>query len=176
MRRIFVDMGLQRLLNKGIVGLLLVALAAACSHSGEPVQEPGHATAAHPENTPRARAEVAVPALLGLLVDDLARHLGPPRPIPGAVQTMLNQLPTVASADSTRFFRYRHLNVLVSYDANTRRFNDLLLLGSNEDLLMQRAGLSDEAPNYLLLPVFHVRHPLQQLGLRVVPIVPTRLQ
>lgn len=159
-----------------MAGAALVALATACSHSGEPVQEPGHPVIAHAATLPPVRAVVALPTLLGLSVDALAQHLGPPQPMPTSVQAILSQLPSVDPADSTRFFRYRNLDVLVSYDAGTRRFNDLLLLGYNEDRLMQRAGLMAEAANYLLLPVFHVRHPTQMLGLRVIPLDPTRLR
>ena len=158
-----------------MAGAALFALATACSHSGEPVREPGRPLLARPAALPPVRAVVALPALLGLSVDDLARHLGPPQPVPTSVQALLNQLPSAEAADSTRFFRYRSLSLLVSYDADTRRFIDLLLLGPNEDLLMQRAGLAAEANNYLLLPVFRARHPTQLLGLRVVPVAPAQL-
>ena len=166
-------MGLQRVISKGIAGAALVGLVAACSHSAEPVQEPGHSAVARAVASPPGRAAVAVPALLGLSIDDLGRHLGAPRPMPASVRAMLSELPGTDSVDSTRFFRSRHLDVVVSYDAATRRFNDLLLLGPDEDLLMQRAGLSAEAANYLLLPVFRARRPTQLLGLRVVPIPST---
>ena len=169
-------MGLQQTISKGIAGVALVMLVAACSHSGEPMQEPGHATAARPAAPAPARAVVALPTLLKLPVDGLARHLGPPRPVPASVRALLSQLPSADLADSTRFFRFRNLEMLVSYDAGTRRCDDLLLLGANEDLLMQRAGLSAEARNYLLLPVFHARRPMQMLGLRVVPVDPAQLQ
>lgn len=148
----------------------LVALAAACSHSGEPVQEPGPPAITRPSAPPPVRAVVALPALLELSIDALAEELGPPRAMPASVQAMLNQLPSTDPTDSLRFFHHRGLSVLVSYDASTRRFNDLLLLGANEDLLMQRAGLSADASKYLLLPVFHAHRPTQMLGLRVVPL------
>ncbi|GAB3650306.1 hypothetical protein GCM10027594_25540 [Hymenobacter agri] len=113
---------------------------------------------------------VAVPALLPLSIDDLPRHLGAPQPVPTSVQALLDQLPSTDPTDSTRFFQYRGLNILVSFDAGTRRFNDWLLLGRNEDVLMQMAGLSAEAASYLVLPVFHARRPTQVLGVRVVPL------
>ena len=153
----------------------LLASVAACSHLSEPAREAGHSTVPHPAPRSSARAVVALPALFGLSVDALARHLGPPQPMPTSVQAMLTQLPGADPADSTQFFRYRSLEVLVSYDAVTRRFNDLLLLGADEDLLLQRAGLSAEAANYLLLPVFYARRPTQLLGLRVVPLHPKPL-
>ena len=169
-------MGLKRVLNKGLAGAALVVLVAACSHLGEPVLEPGHRTMARPPVSMPKRAEVAVPALLGLSVDDLSRHLGPPQPLTASVQALLSQMPVPEQADSLLFFRRRTLEVLVSYDAKSRRFNDLLLLGSNEDRLMQRAGLAAETVTYLVLPVFHARHPTQLLGLRVVPLDPIKLQ
>lgn len=168
-------MGRQQMISRGIAGAVLLALAAACSHSGEPVQVPGAPAAVHLA-APRERAVVAMPALLGLPVDTLAQRLGGPRPMPASVLAQLAQLPRADSADSMQYFHYRSLDMVVSYNAATRRFHDLLLLGANEDLLVQRAGLSAEAAGYLLLPVFHVSHPMQQLGLRVVPVEPTRLQ
>ena len=163
-------MGLKRLLNKGIAGTALVALAAACSSSGESVQESAHPVAARAGRAAPKRAEVAIPALLGVSIDELSRQLGPPQPVPIAVQELLDQMPAEEADDSLRFFRHRTLEVLVSYNAKSRRFNDLLLLGPNEDVLMQQAGLSVEAANYLLLPVFHARRSRQLLGLRVVPL------
>jgi len=158
-----------------MAGAALLASASACSHLSEPAQEAGQTVVAPP--APRLAARVvALPALLGLSVDAVAQHLGPPRPVPASVRAMLAQLPGGGPADSTQFFRYRNLEVLVSYDAGTRRLIDLLLLGPNEDLLLQRAGLSAEDANYLLLPVFYVRRPTQLLGLRVVPLHPQPLQ
>ena len=159
-----------------MAGAALLACAAACSHLGEPVQEASHSAAARPVPFPPGRVVLALPALLGLSVDALAQHLGPPRLAPTSVQAMLAHLPNADPADSVRFFRYRNLDVLVNYDAGTRRCNDLLLLGRDEVRLMQRAGLSDDAATYLLLPVFHARHPTQMLGLRIVPLDPKQLQ
>jgi hypothetical protein len=169
-------MGLKRLLNKGIAGTALVALATACSSSGESVQDSAYPVAARSGLVSPIQAVVAVPALLGVSIDELSRHLGPPQPVPAAVQEMLNQLPAVEADDSVRFFRHRTLEVLVNYNAKSRRFNDLLLLGPNEDVLMQRAGLSADAATYLLLPVFRARRSRQLLGLRVVPLNPGQLQ
>ena len=162
-------MGLKQLLNKGMSGAMLVT-AMACSHSNEPLQEPGQPAIAGATAPAPVRAVVAVPALLGLSIDELTRYLGAPRPVPASVQALLSQLPSADSPDSTRFFHVRGLDILVSYDASTRHFNDWLLLGGNEDVLMQRAGLSVEAANYLVLPVFHARRPTQMLGVRVVPL------
>ena len=169
-------MGLQRIIRNGITGAALLGLAAACSHVGEPVHDAGHAAAAPPAPLLPTRAVVALPALLGLSVDGLVQHLGPPRSVPTAVQAIISQLPSADPADSVRFFRCRSLDVLVSYDTGTRHCNDLLLLGRNEAQLMQRAGLSDEAANYLLLPVFYAHQPTQMLGLRVVPLGPRQSQ
>ena len=149
---------------------MLAAALTACSHSGEPVQEPAHPAIARPAARAPLRAVVAVPALLQLSIDELAHYLGPSQPVPAAVQALLRQLPSADPADSTRFFQFRGLNILVSFNDSTRRFNDWLLLGSNEDVLMQRAGLSADAANYLVLPVFHARRPTQVLGVRVVPL------
>ncbi|GAA4034280.1 hypothetical protein GCM10022409_18290 [Hymenobacter glaciei] len=140
------------------------------------MQEHAIPAAAHLSSAPLARAEVAVPTLLGLSVDELARHLGPPQPMPVSVKAVLEQFPIADTADSTRYFRYQHLSLLASYDNATRHLNDLVLLGTNEDLLMQQAGLAVEAANYLVLPVFQAHRPTQLLGLRVVPLDPTQLQ
>ena len=169
-------MGPKRILSKGMVAAALVVLAAACSRSSESVQETAHPAGMRPANVPPGRALVAVPALLKLSVDELTRHVGSPQEVPATVQAALSQMPVFDPTDSTRFFRFRALDMVVSFDAATRRLNDLLLIGSNEDQLMQRAGLSADAASYLLLPVFHAHRPMQLLGLRVVPLAPVQLQ
>ena len=169
-------MGLKQGTSKWMTGAVLLALAGACSRSGEPSKEPGYPTVGHPAAPAPGRAVVAVPALLGLSVDKLPRHLGPALLPPATVQATLSQLPATDPADSTRFFQFRSLSVLASFDPATRRLQDLLLLGPDEDQLMQQAGLSAEASNYLVLPVFHYRRPTQLLGLRVVPLDPLPLQ
>ena len=45
----------------------------------------------------------------------------------------------------------------------------MLLLGSDEIVLLRQASLLPEAPGYLLLPVFKPRQADELFGLRVVP-------
>lgn len=76
--------------------------------------------------------------------------------------------------DSAVLFQYRGLNIVLNYDHGSRQVKDLLLMGSNEDELMNRGKLRLGASQYLVLPVFQEKHPTELLGLRVLAIRPGR--
>lgn len=166
-------MGLNRtllwLLGAGAAGALLLA----CSHTSESTHEPGVAA---PSESPSAAAKVLpvldVPALLGLTVDELPARLGPAGRVPATfvdpAAVALNQIQ--AQLDSSAFFRYKGVEIVVNYDAKTRHLNDVTLLGSEEDQLMQQGQLTLDAPKYLLVPVFKLHQPTVLLGLRAIPV------
>ena len=111
-----------------------------------------------------------VPQLLGLSIDELVPRLGPFRSAPSQLAD-----PAVASLvslgeapDSLAFFESRGLELLATYDPRSRRVLDLVLLGHNEDVLMQRAQLQPSTRSYVVLPVYQASHAGQLLGVRVV--------
>ena len=157
--------------------LVLVALMGglgACSRMHEPSREqPGPVAAAPPGgNLPT----LDVPALLNLSIDEMSRRMGPRLPMPvGFVDPV--QIPQRQRGDyldSMVLFRHRGLALVVAYNDRTRCVSDLLLLGSDEELLMSRARLRLGAGGYLVLPVFQERHPTQMLGLRVVAVASSK--
>ncbi|MDQ2771256.1 MAG: hypothetical protein M3Y54_12235 [Bacteroidota bacterium] len=165
-------MGLNRifllLLGAGVAGVVLLA----CSHTSEPAHEPSlEKLTTSPAQKRAVQPVVDVPFLLTLTVDELPTRLGRPGRVPATFidpsVVALNQIQS--SIDSSTYFRYRGQEFVVSYNARTRRLNDVLLLGHNEDLLMQRGHLVPAAASYLLVPVFELRNATALQGLRVVP-------
>jgi hypothetical protein len=118
-------------------------------------------------DTPR----LDVPSLLQLTVEALSRQLGSPKPVPAAFRdpTLMPLIQRSELMDSTVLFQYQGLNVVVSYDFHTRHVKELLLIGSDEDELMNRGKLRLEQNRYLVLPIFQERRPTELLGLRVLP-------
>ncbi|WP_201978223.1 hypothetical protein [Hymenobacter rubidus] len=146
-------------------GLFIVGLGlGACSGSHEPVHERAHQAA------PPQAAELDVPNLLPLSIDELSQRVGPLLPVPANFQdpTLTPLQQRQETPDSMCLFRYRGLAMVVAYSYSTRRVNNLLLLGSNEDALMSRAKLKLGATEYLVLPVFEARRSTKLLGLRVL--------
>ncbi|GAB3848963.1 hypothetical protein GCM10028822_12640 [Hymenobacter terrigena] len=151
-----------------VLGTLVVGVGA-CSGAHEPNHDravPAVATAA------LKLPQLNVAALLPLSIDEINRQLGPRLPVPDAF-TDPTRVPSIHSderPDSTVLFQRRGLNIVVAYDARTRRVNELLLMGSNENELMARSGLQLNSPDYLVLPFFQRQHPTQLMGLRVLAL------
>ena len=145
------------------------AALAACSHPAEPVSEPAMTGHMQPP-APTTRPVVDLPSLLALKVDEMPARLGPRQPLPALFDDpgmLLND--QQIKHDSLACFRYHGLEMVVNFDARSRRITDLLLLGANEDQLMQQGQLSLDASTYLLVPLFRPRSDTALLGLRVVP-------
>ncbi|UOQ99562.1 hypothetical protein MUN81_08735 [Hymenobacter sp. 5317J-9] len=152
-----------------LAGLLATMMGVgACSGS----HEPGHATLSRAPAARPAQPGVDVPALLSLNIDEMTARVGPLLPVPtGFVDpTVTSQSQRSGPIDSIALFRSRGLAMVVAYDSRSREVNDLLLLGSNESDLMNRARLQLGADRYLVLPVFQERRPTQLMGLRVLPV------
>lgn len=114
--------------------------------------------------------EYDVPSLVGLSADELAARLGPPQPAPADYHDPVAQPLEQRSSlrDSSALFRAGELPIVATFDAKSHHVIDLVVLGANEEQLIQRANLSLTAPKYLLLSVFRARPAGSFLGLRVV--------
>lgn len=135
--------------------------------------EPNHDRAAPAEATAALKLpRLNVSALLPLTIDEISRRLGPRLPVPDTFvdPTRVPSIHTDEQPDSTALFQSRGLAMVVAYDARTRRVNELLLMGSNENELMTRSGLLLNSPEYLVLPFFQRRRPTQLMGLRVLAL------
>jgi hypothetical protein len=111
-----------------------------------------------------------VPGLLTLSIDKLTEEIGPRLPIPpGFIDPMMVPLAKASEqVDSAYLFRYRGLAILASFDHRTRRVSNLLLLGSDEEQLMQQANLQLGMEHYLVMPVFKESHSARLLGVRII--------
>ncbi len=163
------------LLGAGAAGVVLLA----CSHSGDSTHEPSVAMPPLPAPSTVAVPPVLdVPTLLGLTVDELPARLGPAGRVPARIvdpaAVSMNEIQ--ARTDSSAFFRYRGIEILVSFNAKTRQLYDVMLLGADEDHLMQQGHLAQDAAKYLLVPVFKLHQPTALLGLRAVPVDLSHLQ
>ena len=147
--------------------LVVGACVGACSGTHESHPDAAVPVVAAPvPNLP----QLNVSGLLPLSIDELIRRLGPRLPLPAGFTD-----PVQASVarrgllpDSAVFLRGKGLALVATYDYRTRQLGDLLLLGTNETELMDRARLRLGAANYLVLPVFQARYPTRLLGLRVL--------
>jgi len=143
------------------VGLLALP---ACSGTHERAHEPAAVAPLRPAPA------LNLPALMGLSIDAVDRRLGARQPVPAGFFDPANA-PLLArgdALDSLACFRYHGLTLVAAYDHQTRQVTDFLLLGTDEDDLMQRAQLQPTAARYLVLPVFQQQHPTELLGLRVL--------
>ena len=152
------------------VVLLFVAAAApfagGCSGAQEPVLDRPRAIVA----PSRPVVGLNVPSIIHLTIDQLVRRLGPRRPLPAgfADPVHASMLLRQEQLDSSGFFQYRGLALVVAYNERTRRVSDLLVLGADENELMRRANLELGAADYLVLPVFEAQSPARLMGLRVL--------
>lgn len=155
-------MRLAVLLLVGAVGL---GMASACSGAHESGHDNASTAAVPLSNAPRLN----MPGLLKLTIDEVRQQIGQARPVPPAFKdpTLLQQ---GQPADSTAWFQYRALNVVVTYDHQTRQVKDLLLVGSNEDELMRRGQLQLGAAEYIVLPIYQLHQPTELMGLRVLAL------
>ena len=113
-----------------------------------------------------------LPSLLTLTIDGLSQRIGPRLPVPaGFLDPILVPLAkNNERLDSSSLFRSQGLMILASYNYQTREVSNLLLIGSDEDKLMDAANLKLGADEYLLMPVFQEKRPTQKWGLRVIAI------
>jgi hypothetical protein len=111
-----------------------------------------------------------VPSLLPLSVDGLSQKIGPHLPVPaGFVDPVLVPLAKRnEKLDSAYLFRYKGLGLVASYDYETRKVSNLLLLGADEDKLMAEGNLQLGAEQYLVMPVFHQSRTTKLMGVRVI--------
>ncbi|MDO7876198.1 hypothetical protein Q5H93_15745 [Hymenobacter sp. ASUV-10] len=139
---------------------------AACSGVHDP-HKPVPATAAKSAPVP---VEYDVPSLLGLNAAELIVRLGPPVPAPADYHDPVT-LPLEQRGspnDSTALFQAGKLPIVATFDAKSHQVIDLVVVGPDEERLMQQANLDLNARDYLLLAVFKARPVGKFLGFRVV--------
>jgi hypothetical protein len=148
------------------LGLAAGAGLSACSGMHDPHQ-PAPTRAATVTLLPR---EYDVPSLLGLSADELALRLGSPQPVPAdyhdPVTLPLEQRGSLN--DSSALFQAGKLPIVATFDTKSHQVIDLVVLGPDEEQLMQQANLELNSQQYLLLAVFTARPAGKFLGVRVI--------
>ncbi|WP_460576423.1 hypothetical protein [Hymenobacter coalescens] len=151
-----------------LLGLLLLCGGAACTRSTSTVENP---TPGRPRPGGTGR-RLNAPALVGRNIDQVRRQLGPPRETRTqaiGLEPTRQQLQDTKGEDWINTFEQDGTTIVVTFNARTRQVRDLVLLGTNEDELVRRAGLELVDDRYLVLPVPDPAAPTKIMGVRVLP-------
>lgn len=123
-------------------------------------------------HAPTGHTPFNLPSLLGCTIDQVRQKLGSPLettkqelgPEPTEVQKR-----TPASENWSNTFKSKGTTFIVNFSANTRKVHDIIVLGNDEDELMQRSNLTLTALNYIVVPVLNPENTSQVLGVRMIP-------
>lgn len=115
---------------------------------------------------------VDVPQLIGQSIDEVRKKLGPARE---KTSTAIGLEPTPAQMKATNgedwinTFEKGGQTLVVTFNARTRTVRDIVLIGPDEDHLLQAGNLNLTASHYIVLPVPDPKNTHEVVGLRVVP-------
>lgn len=147
---------------------LLVLLAAGACTGAQTASEPRTPAT---ESAAAPAAALDVPALVGRNIDQVRRVLGPPREAPdrkvGAEPTA-EQMKATKGEDWINTFEHNGVTVVVTFNARTRKVRDLVLVGTDEDEILQKGNLSLTSAQYIVLPVVNPSNNREIMGMRVV--------
>ncbi|WP_303311858.1 hypothetical protein [Hymenobacter sp. BT730] len=148
---------------------LMLGLLAACSRSQtsseseRPLQkQPGTAQP----------ASIDLPKLVQHNIDYLRRQLGPPME---AADEIVGADPSPAQLKATKgegwinTFRTQGSTLIVTFNARTRKVNDIVLMGTNEEELMRMGNLSPTASHYIVLSIPEPGQINKVRGVRIIP-------
>ncbi|GAB3238090.1 hypothetical protein GCM10027346_30340 [Hymenobacter seoulensis] len=147
--------------------VLLLAGTAACSGTQSASETTG-IDAAAPKPRP---VEVDVPALVGRNIDQVRRTLGTPletRNQKVGLEPTPEQMKGTKGEGWINTFERNGTTLIATFNARTRKVRDLVVMGNNEEELLQKANLSLTATTYILLPVADPQNSRQIMGMRVV--------
>ena len=147
---------------------LLIGAIAACTGT-QTATEAGSPAVARAETV--APTSVNLPLLVGRSIDQVRRTLGPPRETKAqaiGLEPTDEQMKATKGQDWINTFEKNGTTVVVTFDARTRKVNDLVVLGSDEDELMGRASLSLTDAAYTVQPIANPKNDRELIGLRVV--------
>ncbi|GGF23878.1 hypothetical protein GCM10011383_39420 [Hymenobacter cavernae] len=110
--------------------------------------------------------------MLGCTIDQVRQKLG--SPLETAEQDLgpeptEAQKHTPAGENWNNTFKNKGTTFIVSFNANTRKVHDIIVLGDDEDELMQRSNLTLTALNYIVVPVLNPENTNKVLGVRMIP-------
>lgn len=148
--------------------LLLLLGLAACSGS-QTVSEVKTLTAGTGAAAPAV--VVDVPTLMGRNIDQVRRVLGPPREHQDqkvGPEPTPEQLKATHGEGWINTFERNGTTLVVTFNARTRKVRDLVLIGTDEDEILQKGNLSLTATEYIVLPVVNPQNNREIVGMRVV--------
>lgn len=147
--------------------VLLLSSLAACT---------GSQTASEADTPATGRAEAVAPGglnlplLVGRNIDQVRRNLGAPRETKDqkiGLEPTAEQMKATKGEDWVNTFEKNGTTIVATYNARTRKVNNLVVLGSDEDELMRRANLSLTDASYTVQPIADPKNPGSTVGLRV---------
>ncbi|RPD47744.1 hypothetical protein DNI29_09885 [Hymenobacter sediminis] len=147
--------------------LLLLLGLAACSGS-QTVSEANMPTTQPAASPPAA---VDVPALMGRNIDQIRRVLGNPRETQDqkvGPEPTAEQMKATKGEDWINTFERNGVTIVATFNARNRKVRDLVLIGTDEDEILQKGNLSLTASEYIVLPVVNPQNNREIVGMRIV--------
>ncbi|MBC6698323.1 hypothetical protein [Hymenobacter sp. BT190] len=157
----------MRFLSRSLPVLLLLGGMAACT-GVQQASEGGAPTTGRAEAVPAN--SLNLPLLVGRNIDQLRRSLGTPRETKTdkiGLEPTAEQMKSTKGQDWINTFEKDGATIVATFNARTRKVNDIVVLGSDEDEVMRRANLSITDPAYSVQPVADPRNPGNTIGVRV---------
>ncbi|TGD79761.1 hypothetical protein [Hymenobacter wooponensis] len=151
-----------------LLGVLPVALVS-CMGTQSAVE-----TAAVVKTRPAKSAQpvaVDVAQLIGLSIDELRQVLGPAHEASAdkrGLEPTAEQLRLTNGEGWINTFDHNGQTIVVAFHARTRKVRDIVLVGPNEEELMQRGNISLTSPHYIVLPFTESDSSEKVAGLRIV--------
>lgn len=119
-----------------------------------------------------APASINLPELITHNIDYVRRRLGRPQE---AADELVGADPSAAQLKATKgegwinTFDVQGTTLVVTFNARNRKVSDMVLMGTNEDQLMQRGRLTLNDPAYIVLSIPEPGQMNKVRGVRIVP-------
>lgn len=116
---------------------------------------------------------VDLPPFVGYTIEEVRSRLGSPResqlePLPTRPKRLARKSLRVKDEGWTNTFETNGVTLMVTFNARTRRVRDIVLIGTDEEELMQRGNLTLTSATYIVLPVYNPQKSTDLLGVRVI--------
>lgn len=161
----------MRLNRYAFVLLGVLPVLASCMGTQSAIETTAVTSARPAKPIPAQPVAVDVAQLVGLPIDEVRRILGPARESSSGNQGLeptAEQLRLTNGEGWTNTFERNGQTVIVTFHARTRKVRDIVLVGTNEEELLQRGNLSLTATRYIVLPFTASDSATTISGLRIV--------
>lgn len=149
-----------------LAGALLACSGAQPTASDSETNTASASASASVEAVPAAPS-LALPSLIGLSIDEVRSRLGKPQEQPAEPSAREKEKDAADTWKNT--FEVQGATLVATFNAHTRVVRDIVLLGTNEEELLHRAGLDPNATEYIVLPVTDSVDVTRTTGIRMVP-------